>query len=312
MDKYKHFQEITGIAEGTLKEFLENVNWQKIKIRDEYELYEFLVDNQEKGHYDIEDVNKLFIEYISSDMSVDCLYHNLLFVSDRNLKKILSEMNLQKDSIQTSRELLYYLFEQSEENDYSRENLMGLLLNIEKDPYKNIELFMSYLQARATGNLKAVIQDLDIREKNISTFQSLFNYLIMQAPLMDYSRESVYQLLINIISPENTKDFHNLLKQHASPGIAEALEDIDIGYFSKPLELIKHLISYSDNYMFDEIDVLDLLLKIVLLNEYDIESLSKEADITKEKAGSKLLLPAAVIIGIVLLLLSVLLFRKKK
>lgn len=312
-EKYSEFPEIIKLAEGKLKEYLENVNWQKTKITDEYELYVFLAENQKTEQYTMDDVDKLFFNYISSDISVDHIYHNLLFISDGNLKTTLMDLNLEKDSIQTSGELLHYLWEQSEESDYSREDLMRLFMNIKKDPFENIELFLIYLEAHATGNLKAVIQDLDIRGKNISTFRSLFNYLITKAPLKDYNRESVYQLLINIISAESMDDFVSLLKQHAGREITRALDDSDIDSFSNPLELIKYLISHSDNYMFDEFDVLDLLLKIVLLNDFDIDSLVAEADIIKEKDGSKLLIPAVAAIGILLLLLlSFLLFRKKK
>ena len=313
-EKYERdeFVEIIGFAEGDLKEYLENIDWKKVKIKDEYELYNFLIDKQAEGNYSIHDVDKLFIDYISSGLDVDFIYHSLLFVSDGELKKVLTDLNLQKENIQTSGELLDYLWKQTIDSDNSREQLVELLTALKRDSYENIELFLRYLEKSATGNLKAVIQELDIREKKILTYTNLVYYLISKAPLGNFSRESVYQLLLDIISPENTETFLDLLKQNAGSEINEALNNIDLNNFSTPLELIKYLIGHSDNYSFDETDIIDLLLKIVFMKDLDIGNLDPDITITNKKASSKLKLAAAITAGIIIILLLIAIIRKKK
>ncbi len=313
-EKYERdeFVEIIGFAEGDLKEYLENIDWKKVKIKDEYELYNFLIDKQAEGNYSIHDVDKLFIDYISSGLDVDFIYHSLLFVSDGELKKVLTDLNLQKENIQTSGELLDYLWKQTIDSDNSREQLVELLTALKRDSYENIELFLRYLEKSATGNLKAVIQELDIREKKILKYTNLVYYLISKAPLGNYSRESVYQLLLDIISPENTETFLDLLKQNAGSEINEALNNIDLKNFSTPLELIKYIIGHSDNYSFDETDIIDLLLKIVFMKDLDIGNLDPDITITNKKASSKLKLAAAITAGIIIILLLIAIIRKKK
>jgi len=313
-EKYERdeFVEIIGFAEGDLKEYLENIDWKKVKIKDEYELYNFLIDKQAEGNYSIHDVDMLFIDYISSGLDVDFIYHSLLFVSDGELKKVLTDLNLQKENIQTSGELLDYLWKQPIDSDNSREQLVELLTALKRDSYENIELFLRYLGKSATGNLKAVIQELDIREKKILKYTNLVYYLISKAPLGNYSRESVYQLLLDIISPENTETFLDLLKQNAGSEINEALNNIDLKNFSTPLELIKYIIGHSDNYSFDETDIIDLLLKIVFMKDLDIGNLDPDITITNKKASSKLKLAAAITAGIIIILLLIVIIRKKK
>jgi tetratricopeptide (TPR) repeat protein len=301
---------IIQFAEGDLKEYLEGINWEKVKITSMRDLYNYLSDQEAKEDYDADDVNKLFIDYLSSELSVDFIYQSILLKQDENLTNILIDFDSQEKDIYTSGDLLNYLWNEGLNSGYSDSDLMELLIGIKTDSYKNVELFLRYLEKHATGNLKSVIQNLDIREKKISTFTDLMEYLIAQAKLKDYSREAVYQLLIDLIAPENTEEFVDILMKHANSEIREALEDIERHQFSKPLELIKYLIGHRDEYFFSETDILNLLLNIIFMKGFDVEDLAKDYDRIYKKPGYKLLVPAIVVAGVIILFILFIIIRK--
>jgi tetratricopeptide (TPR) repeat protein len=303
---------IVQFAEGDLKEYLDGVNWEKVNITSISELYNYLYDKAAKEKYDANELNKLFIDYLSSELDIDFIYQSLLLKKDENLTNILVDFDSQKKAIYTSGDLLNYLWDKALSSGYSDNDMMELLFSIKTDSYKNVDLFMRYLEKNATGNLKSVIQNLDIRERKISTFTDLLEYLVAQAKLKDYNREAVYQLLIDLIAPENLEGFVNILMKHADSEIKEALEDIDMDQFSKPLELVKYLIGHRDKYLFSETDILNLLLNIIFKKGFDLEDLTKDYDRISKKANYKLIISLVVANSIILLFIIFFIIRKRK
>jgi tetratricopeptide (TPR) repeat protein len=311
-EKTMEYMEIIQFAEDDLKKYLENINWEKANIKSIHELYEFLSGEAEKEKLDANDVNILFIKYLSSELDMDFIYQSILFMPDTNLRNLLTELEAEKKDIDTSGDLLNYLWNRGLQNGYSTSHLMESLINIKTEEYKNIELFLSYLKKHATGNLKSMLQDLNIREKNISTFTDLLEYLISCASLKGYSRESVYQLLIDLIEHENLEDFVSKLKKRAGDEIMKALDELDITQFSNALELIQYLISHTDIYTFNETDILNLLLKVIFAEGVDSDYLVKDLKLTGKKANTGLIVPAAIVIIIVLFFLIFFIIRKKQ
>jgi len=302
---------IIQFAEGDLKEYLEDINWEKVNITSITDLYNYLSDEATKEKFDASEVNKLFMDYLSSELDIDFIYQSILLMQNENLTNILIGFDSQKKDIYTSGDLLNYLWDKGLSSGYSDNDMMELLISIKTDSYKNVDLFLRYLEKNATGNLKSVIQNLDIREKNISTFTNLLEYLIAQARLKDYNREAVYQLLIDLIAPESLEEFVNILMKHADSEIKKALEDLDTGQFSKALELIKYLIGHTDKYSYSETDILNLLLKVIFMKGFDVKDLTKDYDRIYKKANYKLLIPFVVVIGIILLFIVFVIIRKK-
>lgn len=310
-ERTEEFLKIAQFAKGDLKEYLENINWKKVNINNLNGLYNYLSDEAYKEKYDVSDVNKLFIDYLSSELDIDFIYQSILIMQDENLRNTLTGLDLKKKDINSSWDLLNYLWDKGISSGYTDNDLMGLLISIKTDSYKNVDLFLKYLEKHATGNLKSVIQNLDIREKKISTYTDLLKYLIAQSRLRNYSRESVYQLLIDLISPENLEDFLNILMQYADSSIKEALENVDKTQFTQPLELIKFLIGHMDEYTFNETDILNLLLNIIFTKGFDVEDMAEDYVRTGKKSFYRLLVPLAVVIGIILLFIVFVIKRKK-
>jgi len=308
----EEFLKIIQFAENDLKEYLQNINWEKADIKSIAGLYNLLSAEAKKEKFDADEVDRLFIKYLSSELDMDFIYQSILFMPDKNLRDLLAGLESEDKDIDTSGDLLNYLWNNGLRNGYPKEKLMESLINIKTDEYKNVELFLGYLKKHATGNLKSVLQDLDVREKNISTFTDLLEYLISSASFKGYSRESVYQLLIDLIAPENLEDFINELKKYASDEISKVLGKLDIHQFSNPLELIQYLIGHTDIYPFDETDILDLMLKIIFKGGIDTELLAKDLKAAGREGNTGLLAPVAIVVIIILAFLIFYFIRKKR
>jgi tetratricopeptide (TPR) repeat protein len=306
------YMEIIQFAEDALKEYLENINWEKANIKSIQALYDFLSGEAEKEEFDANEVNILFIKYLSSELDMDFIYQSILFMPDKNLRNLLAELEVEEKNIDTSGDLLNYLYNRGLQKGCSASLLMESLINIKTEEYKNIELFLSYLKKHATGNLKSMLQDLNIREKNISTFTGLLEYLISCASLKGYSRESVYQLLIDLIEHKNLEDFVNKLKKHAGNEIMKALDELDLTQFSNALELVQFLIGHTDIYSFDETEILNLLLKVIFAGGVDSDYLVKDLKLAGKKAKTGLIVPASIVIIIILFFLIFFIIRKKQ
>ncbi len=303
---------IIHFADGDLREYLESIDWEKANITGIVELYKYLSGEAGKEKYNAGDVNKLFIDYLSSELDIDFIYQSILLMQDENLTSILAGFNPEKKDIYTSGDLLNYLWDKGLSSGYSASDMMEILIGIKTDSYRNVDLFLRYLEKHATGNLKSFIQNLDIREKKISTFTDLMEYLIAQAALNGYNREAVYQLLIDLIAPESIEAFVNILMKHAKGSIKEALENMDTGEITTALEVIKYLIGNTEKYLYSETDILDLLLNIIFMKGLDAEDLAKDHDRIHKKADYKLLIPLIVVFGAILLFIVFVITRKKQ
>jgi hypothetical protein len=69
---------------------------------------------------------------------------------------------------------------------------------------------------------------------------------------------------LDIINPRNLEDFLTALKRNAGQPILDALSLMDENLYSTPLEVIRYLISVSNDHGYTERDILNLLLKLVI------------------------------------------------
>jgi len=200
----------------------------------------------------------------AADMDMNFLYQGLIFISGDSLKQVLLNLNMNKDSIVNSLGLVTYLMDQSDSHGYTKHELIDNIEKIRMDPYYYVDLFRKLLAERATGSLKVFLQEIDVRNLKINTFEELIDYLLNQSKFHDFNREMVYQLLLDIIDPKNVREFVDLLLKYGDDRIGQAIQATDIGQYSKPLEVLQYLLSVADEYNFAERDLLRVLLKMLL------------------------------------------------
>ncbi|MFO7656261.1 MAG: hypothetical protein R6W78_04275 [Bacteroidales bacterium] len=276
-----------------------------------YQLTRHLYSNAEEDNYSRKDVETLLKES-SVNLDVDFLLQSMILNGKENLKKTLSDLNLNTESINTSKDLLQYLWANATDTGYTTKEVIELVEYIKVNADKNLEIFRLFLAKHASGNLKAVIQSLDLKDKGISTFADLLNYLINTSEFHNYNRQTIYQLLLDIIGTGNTADFVKLLKKNASLELTRALELIDLQQFSSPYELLQHLIGYTGEYKFTEQDLLNLLLKLVFDKGLDATETDEAAYDVVQKGKKKLVTSLIIVNGLLIFIIIFFILRKKK
>ena len=251
------------------------------------------------------------LKLAAADLNVHFLSQSLIFISSDNLKQTLLDTDLENQGIRNSQDIISYLFKTADKRNYTKHELLENIDKVRRDPYYFVDLFRKILAEKAAGSLKEFLQEIDIRNLKINTYEQLVDYLLNQSQFHDYNREMVYQLLIDIIDPQTVREFINLLKKYADNRILQAIDATDNNQFSKPLEVMQYLLSVAPEYNYTERDLLRVLLKMVLSKGPDAGSEKRQgwlANIDRPALVTSLVIINAIII----LLLILFLFRKKR
>ncbi len=245
------------------------------------------------------------------DINVHFLSQSLIFISSDNLKQTILDLEMDQQKIWNSQQLISYLLENADLRKYSKREVLENIEKVRRDPYYFVDLFRKMLLEKATGSLKEFLQEIDIRDLKLNTFEELLQYVLNQSQFNDFNREMVYQLLIDIINPKNVGEFIRLLKQFADERIIRAIDATDIQQFSKPLEVMQYLLSVADQFDYSEKDLLRLLLKLVLMNGPEAESSDARHGLFSG-IDRPVLITSLVIVNLVIIILLILFILRKK
>jgi tetratricopeptide (TPR) repeat protein len=306
-DATRFIKMLRGFGSDTLKSILSGLDPSAAGISQPGRLIDYLL----QVHPSLE--NDLDAALMQAAASIDLvfLYQGLILLSQDSLKNTLIRLNLDKEKISNSLQLIDYLWKKSATNGFTKEELINHIERIKKDPYSIVEMFRKLLSSRATGTLKTVIDELDIRSMHINTIEELLNYLIRQSEFNDYNRENVYSLLLDIIDPRSLDDFLAALKRHAGQPILDALATMDENLYSTPLEVIRYLISVSNDHGYTERDVLNLLLKLVIEKGLGSEEPASGSGFLRFFREPGIARNLIIVNGIIILIIIFLVFRKK-
>jgi tetratricopeptide (TPR) repeat protein len=246
------------------------------------------------------------------DLDVHFLSQGLLFISSDSLKQTILDLNMEKQQIRNSYELISYLLGESELRGYTKQELLENIEKIRRDPYYYVDLFRKLLAQRATGSLKTFLQEIDIRNLKINTFEELVDYLLNQSQFHDFNREMVYQLLIDIIDPKNIGEFIDMLIRFGDDRITQAIKATNANQFSKPLEVMQYLLSVAEEYNYTERDLLRVLLKMLLRKGPDVGEIDKKGGWFSRFDKPALVTSLVVVNAIIIALLIIFILRKKR
>ncbi len=270
-----------------------------------------LIDYILQYHPSLEDDLDAALMQSAANLDLMFLYQGLILLSKDSLKNTLTRLNLDKEKISNSLQLVEYLWKKSDANGYTKEELINNIEQIKKDPYRVVEIFRKMLSSKATGTLKTVIDELDIRSMHIDTIEELLDYLIRQSEFNNYNRDTVYSLLLDIINPQSLEDFIAALKRYAGQPVLNALALMDENLYSTPLEVIRYLISVSNEHGYTERDILNLLLKLVIEKGMGVEEPARGSGFLRFFTESSLARNLVIFNGIIILIIIFLVFRKK-
>jgi hypothetical protein len=204
------------------------------------------------------------VKKAAADTDMHFLSESLIFISSDSLKQTLLDLDLSTGNIHNASGLISHLLEASVLHGYAKRELLNNIEKIRTDPYYYVDLFRRLLSENASGALREFLQEIDVRNLKLNTFESLVDYLLHQSQFHDFNREMVYQLLIDIIDAKNVKEFIELISRYGDRRINGAIQATDAAQFSTPLEVVKYLLSVAEKYEYTERDILRTLLKILL------------------------------------------------
>jgi hypothetical protein len=306
-DATRFIKMLRGFGSDTLKSILSGLDPSAAGISQPGRLIDYLL----QVHPSLENDLDAALMQAAASLDLVFLYQGLILLSQDSLKNTLIRLNLDKEKISNSLQLIDYLWKKSATNGFTKEELINHIERIKKDPYSIVEMFRKLLSSRATGTLKTVIDELDIRSMHINTIEELLNYLIRQSEFNDYNRENVYSLLLDIIDPRSLDDFLAALKRHAGQPILDALATMDENLYSTPLEVIRYLISVSNDHGYTERDVLNLLLKLVIEKGLGSEEPASGSGFLRFFREPGIARNLIIVNGIIILIIIFLVFRKK-
>lgn len=123
---------LDSLAQGDLKEVLQELEPEKEKIYSTYELISFLIENAAILGYTEEEL-ALLLAKLAGNGNPDVemfLSRMLASAQDGNLKSALEILNLKKEKINSISDLIQYLLDHKEELGFSSADLMNLLIDI--------------------------------------------------------------------------------------------------------------------------------------------------------------------------------------
>jgi len=284
-------------------------NWQVYP--DTRSVADYIIKAAENNEFPLSELESA-LKLAAADINVHFLSQSLIFISSDSLKQTLLDLNMDKQEIRNSLELISYLLGAADLRGYSKRELLENIEKIRRDPYYYVDLFRKMLAEKATGSLKEFLQEIDIRNLKLNTFEVLVDYLLSQSQFHDYNREMVYQLLIDIIDPKNIGEFIDLLKRYADERIVHAIDASDLRLFSKPLEVMQYLLSVAEEYSYTERDLLRVLLKMVLKKGPSLNGMDERHGWLSGIDKPALVTSLVVVNAIIIMLLILFLLRKKR
>lgn len=191
-----YLAKLQEIAEGNLKETLNNYNLEENKIIHVPGLLIDLKNKATSGDYTEKDVIDLIIKYYELLTPSDFL-NTLLLFADGQLKEFLKGVNLEIEQITSISQLIAYLEEQSQFNAYSLTELIELLIQLL--PEEDLEGFMDLLIRITDGKLKKFLRKLDLEKEGITSLTELLNYLLLKADSEEFTKEEILRAFIEAL-----------------------------------------------------------------------------------------------------------------
>ncbi len=302
---------LESFSTGDLADYLGKMKQDWKNFPDTRSVADFIMKGAESKTFPLSELEEA-LKKAAMDLDVHFLAQGLLFISSDSLKQTILDLNMEKQNVRNAVGLITYLLGAADLRGYSKRELMENIEKIRKDPYYYVDLFRQLLVHKATGSLKTFLQEIDIRNLKINTFEELVNYLLSQSQFHDFNREMVYQLLIDIIDPKDIQEFIDMLIRFGDHRIASALESTRVEQFSKPLEVMQYLLSVADEFEYTERDLLRVLLKMLLRKGPDAGSEDQKEGWFSGLDKPGLVASLIVVNALIIALLIIFFIRKKR
>ncbi len=291
-DLQEFIRDMKRVSKDRLQETLENIHPETISIETPRQLVDHLVSTAGENGFTPGDVAGSLGILASRETNDPLLLLEILKSADLSdaLAAYTSKIRLRDEDIKTAADLAIHLYDHASEGNYSKKDVLNIMTGLATA--RGAELLRGNLTRIATGDLKALLDSLDMPSNRINTAKDLTDFLYTNKYKLNYTDDDVDALLRGELNGE-IRNIEHLL--HEMEGLSEGnlkefLSSIDAGKagFSSEEEFIGFLRTNADSLGFSEEDVDKVLLKLAYDGDLE-EIIRKMADFASPGLKDRLL-----------------------
>jgi len=188
--------EMQRSSDGRLQELLIELDPEKEEIESQRELILYLYDQADSLGYAREEVDLLLAEEIAGG-EAEMLLQQLIEQSDGSLNIYLQQLNLETEGIRTGQDLLKHLEIMAETKDFSMDDVRIAMLESLEKPLE-VDILYEELLRNSKGNVREVLESLDLRENEIYTIDQLINLVSKELELKGLRKKEREQILTEL------------------------------------------------------------------------------------------------------------------
>ena len=215
---------LAGYADGNLKKALLGLDLQNEGITNEAALIDYLLDSAAKYGYTRQDVYDMLSKAAANGyMNAGDLLKKMMQGASPGLKKFMQGLNLDSLNIKDAGQLLDYLFKNAAKNGFTEKDVIKALMDMMSS--MPLDQFRKKLAEVSSGNLKAVLESLDLAKENIHSISELIDWLLNQAPLHGYTQNDVFDALIKLAleGSDNVAGLANAMQENSADNLRHLL-----------------------------------------------------------------------------------------
>jgi hypothetical protein len=171
-----------------------------------------------------------------------------------DLKQVLEDLSLAAAGISSVDELAGHLRGQAASYDYTERDVDRLIMITPYDELEWTKQLHRDMTAAADGDLKNVLEALNLEEEGIVREEELVNYLKTRAAENDYTPRDVDELILKVLQIKYLGDYlDQLIGICTDDSLQTALEDIDLNQagLTTLRELYEHVLGQAGSYGYD-------------------------------------------------------------
>lgn len=190
-----------------------------------------------------------------SEDELEAYKKRLIENAQGDLKQVLQDLDLAAAGISSVDQLVKYLKGQAATHDYTEEDVDRLILITPFDELAWTKHLHQSMTDAAEGNLKNVLESLNLEEQGIFSEENLISYLNNQAAENNYTSKDVDDLILRILQIKYLSDYlDQLINVSKDDELRTALKDIDLNQaaLTNLTELYEHVHSQAETYGYDK------------------------------------------------------------
>ena len=278
---------LTNLAKSdNLIAILEDISLKDQEIGTSEELFEYLA-KQSISKNELEEI--VTVGANDGIIKIEDFRNFVAVNTDNDMSNIIHEVDLQKENISTPDELMQHLTEKAGISSiFTKEEVKSIFIIDDLHNRDILIAFKESLTKFAYGDLKEILDTLQIPGPEIQTSSQLYEYLSRQVEQKKI-KEKDFQLLLYSIAlngnPE-VKNLHNKLLIESDGELKSFLQTLNPEKMkiTNAGDLIDYLFQKSSTEKFTSEDVVNIITKIVSGSQLDEEKITGYISSTKEKA----------------------------